>query len=278
MAWAKLHTDILGDPKLMRAARSGMKGLEYLPWLIAFAKQSDDGGRLSVGGQPAELADFVSLIPGLRAKKIAESLKNLEQIGVLVRDSDDFLRFSAWERRSGTKPSDSASAIAERVSRHRAAKSLQQNTNGNASNAFHGVSSNATEKRRVREEESKKRGEGEENGADAPPPARPRRASPPPPDWARRLADQWISRVGGTTADLVAKKLAPFFAKHGEAALVRAVDAFAESRRGGGATPKLDWFVEAASTWVDRTTPRLVVDPETGLPNELGMAILSGRA
>jgi hypothetical protein len=46
MTWAKLYTDILSDPKLMRAARLGHEQLQLLPWFVVFAKQADDRGRL----------------------------------------------------------------------------------------------------------------------------------------------------------------------------------------------------------------------------------------
>jgi hypothetical protein len=45
--YAKLWCDIVGDQKLMRAARKGGKHLDKLPWLIAKAKERNDNGRLS---------------------------------------------------------------------------------------------------------------------------------------------------------------------------------------------------------------------------------------
>ena len=167
MAWAKLHTDILGDPKLLRAARKGLKGVEFLPWIIAFAKGADDDGRLSVGGEPAEPTDIAELIPCATRKNITESLDSLEKIGVLSRDSDGFLQFLNWEKRSGTKPSDSKSAICDRVKRHRAkthvaesvgSQPLTEDTAADVMppcNALHSDRCNATEKKRREKEESK---------------------------------------------------------------------------------------------------------------------------
>ncbi|MDB4893446.1 MAG: hypothetical protein JWL61_5301 [Gemmatimonadetes bacterium] len=260
MPWAKLHTDILGDPKLMRAARNGMKGLEYLPWIIAFAKESDDDGRLSVGGLPAEPEDFVSLIPNSRAKIVAISLQNLEQIGVLSRDSDDFLRFSAWEQRSGAKSSDSPEAVRVRVARHRAKKKEAQTlatqpdsavaqpiteTGGNGNGVTLGI---ATEKRREEKEV-----EGEENSAL--PPALPRangKHRTAPPDWAGRIADRWISRVGAVTPVRVQRALSSSVATHGEEAILAAIDAYSESRLRAGKDRKLEWFAEDIGQWVKR--------------------------
>ena len=118
MAWAKIHGDILGDPKLMRAARQGHQGLQLLPWLIAFAKQANDQGRLTVGGQPVEPADLVPLIPGTNEADIAQCLASATAIGVLITDPDGALRLAKWEDRQA-KPSDSREAIRARVRRHR---------------------------------------------------------------------------------------------------------------------------------------------------------------
>lgn len=114
---------------------------------------------------------------------------------------------------------------------------------------------------------------GESVGADAP--ARAKRVKPEPPEWATRLADRWISRIGGVTPTQIAKQLGPFVKAHGEPALLRAIDGFADARAdSNGATPRLAWFVEAASMWVDRTTPKPLVD-EHGIPNERGVLALT---
>lgn len=119
--WAKLHTDIIGDEKLMRAARKGARQLVLLPWLIAFAKKADDQGRLSVNGEPADPIDMASGFPGVTEKQVSQCISELENLGILVRDGE-FLRFGAWEKRSGhdrKKPSDSPERVKERVNRHR---------------------------------------------------------------------------------------------------------------------------------------------------------------
>lgn len=120
--WAKLYTDILGDPKLLRAARKGARQLELLPWLIVFAKQCDDDGRLSVNGEAADPEDVAALVPGVTARRVAEAFESLLAIGVLERGADGVLRFPAWEHRSGSKASDRPEAIRERVQRHRATR------------------------------------------------------------------------------------------------------------------------------------------------------------
>jgi hypothetical protein len=127
--WAKLHTSILGDGKLMRAARKGAKGLEMLPWLFAFAKAEGHDGRLEVSGEPAEPADIAALIPGNPVKAVAQCMASCESnaVKMLVRDEDDVLCFVSWERRQSVRQSDTPEAINERVRRHREKKRAERN-------------------------------------------------------------------------------------------------------------------------------------------------------
>lgn len=123
MAWAKLWTDILGDTKLMRAARKGARNLQLTPWLFAFAKEANDNGRLTVGGVPADPEDIANLIPCCRPRDVTVACIHLLEIRVLVRDSDGAYRFLNWGKRQGrTPPSDEPEAVTERVRRHRARK------------------------------------------------------------------------------------------------------------------------------------------------------------
>jgi hypothetical protein len=276
MAWAKLHTDILGDPKLMRAARKGARELVFLPWLIAFAKEADDNGRLSVGGEPAEPADIADLVPGATRKMITEALKNLEQIGVLHRDRDGFLCFSAWERRSGAKPSDSVEAIRERVAAHRqrrreAQVAVEQSptdtgnvTDVTPGNALHETPGNAIEKRRG----EKKKRRGEENGV-----THAARADAPPPPWLAAVRARWLLRVGRVSVAAVERELAESVPLHGAEKILGAIDVYAETRIAESKPMKIAWFAEEIGTWVARTEP--VVDDE-GLPTERGLAIMAG--
>ena len=144
MAWAKLHTDILGDVKMMRAARKGAKGLHLFPWLIAFAKEADDDGRLTVVGESADARDIADQIPGVTVREVQACIASCLTIGILTRGDDGVLSLTAWDRRSGTKASDTPSAIHDRVKRHREKKrnALQPRKR----NALQGVSSNAREK------------------------------------------------------------------------------------------------------------------------------------
>ncbi len=119
-AWAKVHTDIIGDKKLLRAARRGAKHLHLLPWLIVFAKAANDDGRLSVGGLPADAEDLAEGIPGVTAAMMAACCHELAAAGVevLTRDQDGAWRLAAWEKRQA-KPSAHPSRILERVRRYR---------------------------------------------------------------------------------------------------------------------------------------------------------------
>jgi hypothetical protein len=120
--FAKLWTDVLGDEKLMRAARKGSRNVHWLPWLIAFAKRADDNGRLTVNGEAAEPVDIANLVPNSTPRAVAAACTELIDIGVLVRHDDGVLAFSQWEKRAGGKPSDTPDAVRTRVHRHRAAR------------------------------------------------------------------------------------------------------------------------------------------------------------
>jgi hypothetical protein len=165
MAWVKLHDDILGDPKLMRAARRGGTELVLLPWLLAFASKAADHGRLSVGATAAEPEDIAYQIPGVTAAQIEACLRTCVAIGVLEMAEDGCFRFAKWEDRQA-KPSASKSAVRERVQRHRAkrrernAPEALQGVSGHSGNGNGAVAApaltpvtprNATEKRRGEE-------------------------------------------------------------------------------------------------------------------------------
>jgi hypothetical protein len=118
MPWLKLHTDILGDLKLKRAVRGGLRELELLPWLMAFAKHADDDGRLTVGGAPATPEEIAELLPGVKPKRVATCIASAEAIGILAPDFDGAMRFVNFARRQG-HPSDSREEVAKRVARYR---------------------------------------------------------------------------------------------------------------------------------------------------------------
>lgn len=127
MAWLKLHDEILGDPKLMRAARAGAKELHWMPWLLAFARKANDEGRLTVGGEKADPQDISALIPGAKPKAITRALAELLALDILIEDTDGALRFAQWDyRQFRAKPSDSRPAVAARVRRYRAKRNTPE--------------------------------------------------------------------------------------------------------------------------------------------------------
>jgi hypothetical protein len=159
--FVKLWTDILGDPKLLRAARKGAKCLDQIPWLIVFAKAAQDDGRLSVNGEAAEPEDIAALVPCTTPKKIAGCMAECVNLGILAEDDDGVLRFASWERRASGKPSDAPSAIAERVRKHRERKRAERTGNAEretGGNALPGVTDNATEKEKELEQEQESKG------------------------------------------------------------------------------------------------------------------------
>ena len=117
--FAKLWVDVLGDEKLMRAARKGAKELRLLPWLIAFAKRADDDGRLTVNDEPAEPIDIAQLIPNATPRAVAAACSELETLGILVRHDDDALAFTNWGKRAGRKQGEDPDAVLDRVHRRR---------------------------------------------------------------------------------------------------------------------------------------------------------------
>ena len=175
MAWVKLHTDILGDPKLMRATRKGARHLVLLPWIIAFAKHADDDGRLTVNSEPAEPDDIAQLIPGATRTQVKNCLEELKSIGVLVEDGS-VLTFSRWDVRAG-RASDSKDATRERKRQQR----LRSKGHGDVTRDTPVTSRNGHALEKEKEEEKEK--EVEKRG----PPA----AAVGRQNWVTELAEDW---------------------------------------------------------------------------------------
>lgn len=157
--WVKLHNDVLGDPKLLRAARKGARHLELLPWLLVFANAADDDGRLTIGGEPAEAEDIAPLIPGASVRAVKSCMISLESVGILVPDDDGTLAFLSWARRTGA-PSDHPDRVKERVTRHRLKKRAAQvpdnSTTSENETALHARFSVTTRNETEEEEEKEK--------------------------------------------------------------------------------------------------------------------------
>jgi len=251
MAWAKLHTDLFNDPKLKRAARSGVKNLELAPWLILFAKVADDDGRLSVGGAAATPLEIAEGIPTGKPspERVTACIDGLTALEVLVPDYDGVLRFSNWARRQG-KPSEHKDAVAARVQRHRERRAKMADVTpqigvtvtpqkGVTSGEKRGVTVTPTEKR-------EKEGEGERGDA------------PLHGGWPARLAST-LSGLGSYAPGRIGKLLKADVAKHGEDAVDRAAAAYV--RQALKAEPSevkflgLTDFAKRVGWWVDYTRP-----------------------
>lgn len=189
--YARLWTDILDDPKLMRAAREGAKHLVLLPWFIAFAKRADADGRLEISGIPAIPSDIARSIPNVNARSVEKALDELHGIGVLTKDPDGCYRFVAWEYRNAGRTSDSKEAVAERVRRHRERKRQQKgdtgNGHGNGGNALHvtTVTSKRVERREEREESREKRSTAGSSERVSPAPRNARQLPPAAAEFGR---------------------------------------------------------------------------------------------
>jgi hypothetical protein len=251
MAWAKLHTDLFNDPKLKRAARSGVKNLELAPWLILFAKLADDDGRLSVGRAAATALEIAEGIPTCRpsADRVAACMDGLAAMEVLIPDYDGVLRFANWGRRQG-KPSEHKDAVAARVAKHRERRAKPVDVTpqtsvtvtrqrGVTAGEKRGVTVTPTEKR-------EKEGEGE------------REEAPLHGGWPSRLAST-LSDLGSYPPGRIGKLLKADVAKHGEDAVDRAASAYVrKALKADAAEVKflgLPDFAKRVGWWVDYTRP-----------------------
>lgn len=90
--YVRLSTRILSHPKLMAGAARGLRGLELWPWILAEAHVANDGGRLTVAGEPADAWILSRGIPNVTEERMAEALRSLEAIGFLRRCPDGALR------------------------------------------------------------------------------------------------------------------------------------------------------------------------------------------
>lgn len=143
MEWVKMHTDMLGKAKVMRAARKGAMGLQLLPWLILFAKRAKDQGRLTVEGQPAEFEDFAAAIPNLDEAELEACLATLVELKTLALVGGAYV-FISWERRQGypSRPSQAPEQVAGRVAKSRAKKGGNRVTRKGANLVTHDITQN----------------------------------------------------------------------------------------------------------------------------------------
>lgn len=284
MAWVKLHDDILGDPKLMRAARVGGQELVLLPWLLAFASKAADHGRLSVGATAAEPEDIAYQTPGVTAAQVEACMRALVAIGVLNADDDGCLRFAKWEDRQA-KPSDSKSAVRERVKRHRA-KKHPVTRDSNAKGALQGVTSaqdapesvdvtpcNATEKRRGeekrREAEKRKRPAADASGGASAPDSAPLvapavvvlPAQKGAASWPAVGAAWWVPEVGTISVGRFGKALKPIVDLYEWEPVFADLQRWVAEKKAAGMLPKLEWYAEVASMRLNGTRPPMY-DPE----------------
>lgn len=268
MAWAKLHTDVLGDVKLMRASRKGVRHLNLLPWFIAFAKLADDGGRLSVGGLPAEPDDIATLIPDCKPAHVSACLAGLSTIGVLDVDPDGAYRFAQWSKRSESYPSDDPAAVRDRVKKHRQNQREQATSNDNHS--LHVTSGNESVKRGAlarevegeERREEKKRGRGPRND----------------PEWLGEAHGIWDESVGHVPPRKILNAIQPLVSKHAWPAVKAALEVYVSPDEGPaahGRDRRPDWFAADFHRWHHIAT-QPIDDGQGGL-TERGRKLMGGR-
>lgn len=191
--YARLWTDILDDPKLLRAARLGAKNLDKLPWLIAFAKRADSDGRLEISGEKAEPADIARSIPGATERQVRGCIEALLKLKVLVPDADGVPKFGSWDFRNSGKTSDSREAVAERVRKHRERRRSQRNAPGNGGNTLQALRGNEQESREKRVERREYRHTAGSTEKDSPSSPRSRSNRPQLPAAAREFGKRFYS-------------------------------------------------------------------------------------
>lgn len=227
MAWVKLHTDILSDPKLMRAARKGARHLMLLPWLIAFAKHAEDDGRLSVNGEPAEPDDIANLIPNCTRNQVKNALDELAGLGILVKDGG-FLAFSRWDVRAG-KASDSKEATRDRKRQQRVRSIGHAGLTPDVTRDSR--SSHSLDKEVEKEKEKEKEVEPAPDGA---------AAVNARPNWVAEFGDDYRRiRRGVPSYPTIGKSIKPLIDEHGLAVVRPAWLRFLESQKAQYGVP---WF------------------------------------
>lgn len=272
MAWAKLHTDILGDVKLIRASRKGARHLVLLPWLIAFAKAADDEGRLSVGGIPAEPEDIAPLIPDSKPAHVAGCLASLAAIGVLSIDTDGAYRFTQWSRRSDTYPSDDPKAVRDRVREHR--RRQRNEHQSNEPDSLHVTNGNDSVKRGALAREVEGEGELEERERNK----RRGRGSAPDPEWADEAEGLWTERVGSVSRRKMLNSLRPLVSKHAWPAVKAALEVYMSPDEGpaaSGRDRRVDWFAADFHRW--RHISETPLDDGHGALTDRGRKLLGGK-
>ena len=280
MAWLKLHTDVLGDSKLMRAARKGAKNLALLPWLLAFAKEANDGGRLTVDGVPADPEDIAALIPGVRPKDVTTCCDSLISIRILTRDDDGAYRFTNWQKRQQKPPSDAPERVRERVQKHRAHHTSNGHTTPIETTEKRDVTSDVTTPQRrylarevevevEAEVEEKRKTKSNRGGAQR----------PAPPGWVGEALAVWTRCVGHTTPAKVQGALSPLVAVHEWPAVKAALEVYVSPDEGPavkGRDRRVDWFAADFHRW--RAIAETPIDDGRGALTERGRRLMSAGA
>jgi hypothetical protein len=274
--YAKLWCDIIGDEKLMRAARKGGKQLDKTPWLFAFAKKRNDNGRLSVGDEPAEPDDLAAGVPNVTPKMMAECTASLEAIGVLARDEDGVLRFTNWDRRNGWAPSDTKDEVGKRVAKHREKKRGERENEttdvttpvtrrvtrrvttpvtGDVTTVVTTARSREVELELERELELDKNsppGGGANGVASA--------ALAVPNNWVARLTEHIQREIGHAEHGRVGKALRSYVQREGESVVTTAVTYYAMDRRVANKSASFKWFLEDIAQWIDHAKEPLEIN------------------
>lgn len=179
----------------------------------------------------------------------------------------------AWEKYNGRsiRRAEAAKVRTRQWRERQDQQRTERETNAHAAdtrthNGAHNV-------RRTRQDQTRPDLTAKGSGADAPTPPPRGKAKKSLPAWVDAVADRWLRRVGKATPERIAAQLGAAVEQHGEMAVLRAIDAWVDARVGSASAPRLEWFAEAVSVWVERTGP--LVDDD-GILTERGLAVAGG--
>jgi hypothetical protein len=261
MEWVAIDIDIAGDPAVHRiAAALKVRVPEVVGLLtLAFGGMAKHAPDVNIAGVPDTLLETWATWHGKRGTFAHQFRAELCDETGLVR---------AWEHYNGRNIRRAKAAI-ERTQTWRARKDAERTERTQNANVTHNVAHNVCRTEQNSTEQNLTANSKEPKGADKPRTVRVRPPRPAAP-WMGRMRTAWTF---GTLLPGDATLLAPVVGAVGEDETVERMENFCATADPEYSTVRT--FVSKHATYASKG--RLAVDPKTGLPNEIGMAALSGR-
>lgn len=264
MEWVAIDVHIAGDAVTHRLAETFRLRVPEAAGLLALAFAG-----MAQHAQDGELADVTD--SQIESWAMWHGKRGAFAAFFRAQLCDEHGCVRAWEKYNG-RNIRRARAAADRSREWRDRRHAERNER--AENANGADTRTHTRTHSVRRTGQDRTGQDQEltngGGADARKPSPRSRAKKPLPAWAESVSGRWIRRVGKTTPERVAAQLADAVDEHGSDAVLRAIDAYADTRLAAEKPCKLEWFADEASVWVARTAPLVDAD---GILTERGMAV-----